>query len=97
MGGSREETADVRILSATNKDLAGAVSSRTFRLDLYHRLNVGKVIVPPLRERRGDILMLASHFISAGHAADTANGSGGSRPRQSSCSRPLPGPGMSGS
>lgn len=64
VGGSIEEAVDVRVLSATNKDLGNAVSSGLFRLDLYHRLNVGKIIIPPLRERESDIFMLANHFIA---------------------------------
>ncbi len=64
VGGSNEETANVRVLSATNKDLGNAVSSGLFRLDLYHRLNVGRIVIPSLRERKSDIFMLANHFIT---------------------------------
>jgi len=54
---------DVRLLAATNKDLAAAVKSGDFREDLYFRLNVLPVAVPPLRERRADVGPLARHFL----------------------------------
>jgi two-component system, NtrC family, response regulator AtoC len=55
---------DVRILAATNKRLIDFVNAGTFRLDLYHRLNVISLVVPPLRERTADILKLAKHFVN---------------------------------
>ena len=63
LGGTRTERFDVRILSATNKDLAAAIDAGDFRQDLFYRLNVVPVAVPPLRERRGDVPILARHFL----------------------------------
>jgi two-component system nitrogen regulation response regulator NtrX len=63
LGGTRTAKVDVRLLAATNKDLAAAVKSGEFREDLYFRLNVLPVAVPPLRERKADIGPLASHFL----------------------------------
>ncbi len=55
---------EVRVLAATNKRLSDLVNVGAFRLDLYHRLNVMSIVVPPLRERTADILKLAKHFVS---------------------------------
>jgi len=63
IGGSKVTTVDVRIISATNKDLLKAIESKDFRNDLYYRLQVIPIFLPPLRERREDILSLAKHFI----------------------------------
>jgi transcriptional regulator with GAF, ATPase, and Fis domain len=62
VGGTRPVHADVRFLAATNRDLAKCAKSGTFRLDLYYRLNVISISLPPLRERREDILLLARYF-----------------------------------
>ena len=61
---SRARSVDVRIVAATNRDLAGEVKQGRFREDLYFRLNVFPIKVPALRERRGDIGMLARKFVS---------------------------------
>lgn len=62
VGGTRAIVVDVRVIAATNKDLAQALAERSFREDLYYRLNVFPIHMPPLRERRDDILPLARHF-----------------------------------
>jgi len=62
IGGDRNIQLDVRVLAATNRDLAAMVASGDFREDLYHRLNVVRVRLPPLREHREDIELLARHF-----------------------------------
>ncbi len=64
IGGSRVFTVDVRIISATNKDLQKSIEEKTFRNDLYYRLQVIPIFLPSLRERKEDILPLANHFIS---------------------------------
>ena len=63
VGGTEDRSVDVRVISATHRDLAAAVESRSFRLDLYHRLDVFHLVVPPLRERREDVLEIASQFM----------------------------------
>jgi two-component system response regulator AtoC len=63
LGGTRDLTVSVRVVAATNKDLAVEVQRGAFRLDLYHRLDVFHIRVPPLRDRREDILPLATHFL----------------------------------
>lgn len=65
VGGMRPIKVDVRIVTATSKDLEEAVSQGSFRQDLYYRLNVVSVTMPPLRDRREDIQLLASYFSSA--------------------------------
>jgi two-component system response regulator PilR (NtrC family) len=73
VGGSDEVAIDVRVIAATNRDLERQVAENTFREDLYYRLNVIPVTVPPLRERREDVPLLVNHFVkkyakSAGRA-----------------------------
>ena len=63
IGGEKPIPMDVRIVAATNKDLAQAVRDRTFREDLYYRLNVVSIALPPLSERQADIEMLVVHFL----------------------------------
>lgn len=63
IGGTREINADVRIIAATNKDLQKLVKENLFREDLYYRLNVVPINIPPLRERGNDILLLSKHFL----------------------------------
>ena len=63
LGSSRTRRVDVRILSATNADLAGEVAAGRFRQDLRFRLNTIEITVPPLRDRREDIPLLAQHFL----------------------------------
>ncbi len=63
LGSTRTETADVRVIVATNRDLAARVRERHFREDLYYRVNVVRVELPPLRRRKEDIPLLASQFI----------------------------------
>jgi len=64
LGGKDTLKVDVRIISATNQELEEKVKERTFREDLYYRLNVISIVIPPLRERKEDILMLVDHFIN---------------------------------
>jgi DNA-binding NtrC family response regulator len=63
VGGNETLTADVRLVSATNRDLVKAVAQKEFREDLYFRLATFPIMLPPLRERRSDILLLAEHFL----------------------------------
>jgi len=63
LGGGKTIKADVRIIAATNKDLEQMVEKQRFREDLFYRINVFPIMIPPLRERKEDILKLYSHFI----------------------------------
>jgi two-component system nitrogen regulation response regulator NtrX len=76
VGGDNEVTVDVRVIASTNKDLEEEISKGNFREDLFYRLNVIPFYVPPLRERKEDVPMLARHFLKEFSAAY------GRRPRE---------------
>jgi formate hydrogenlyase transcriptional activator len=63
LGGTKTIKTDVRVVAATNRDLSQMVTSRQFRSDLFYRLNVFPIAVPPLRERKGDVPLLVKHFV----------------------------------
>jgi len=68
LGATQARTIDVRVIAATNGDLVTMISDGSFREDLFYRLNVIQVVLPPLRDRREDIPALAEHFLA--HAAE---------------------------
>ena len=68
LGSTRLRNVDVRFIAATNRDIPAEIEAGRFRADLYYRLNTCSIKIPPLRERRGDILPLARHFLDV-HAA----------------------------
>jgi len=70
VGGSQQVSVDVRILAATHRDLRAEVNAARFRADLYYRLAVAKIVIPPLRERPEDIEPLARHFVQKLTGAD---------------------------
>jgi DNA-binding NtrC family response regulator len=63
VGGTETVKVDVRVVSATHRDLERQINDGKFREDLYYRLNVFPIVLPPLRERAGDIALLAEHFV----------------------------------
>jgi DNA-binding NtrC family response regulator len=63
VGGGRANRLDIRIIAATNQDLEGSVAANRFRKDLYYRLNVARIHLPPLRERKEDIPLLLAHYL----------------------------------
>lgn len=66
VGGTEQKTVEVRVLAATNKDLKEMIEDGTFREDLYYRINVINLVVPPLRDRKEDISVLVDHFVTRG-------------------------------
>ena len=64
VGGDKDISVDVRVVAATNKNIRNEIREGNFREDLYHRLSVIEIDVPPLRERRGDIGLLVKHFLT---------------------------------
>ncbi len=66
VGSNVPRKANIRLLCATNRNLEDAMAEGTFREDLYYRINVFPIMLPPLRDRRGDIMLLANHFIETG-------------------------------
>jgi Nif-specific regulatory protein len=84
VGGTRSVAVDLRLIAATNRDLRTAVGKNEFRADLFYRLNVVAVEMPPLRERREDIPLLARYF-AAKHATKTRRTIAGIAPEASAC------------
>jgi len=74
VGGTRARRVDVRVVAATNRDLTGEIARGRFRADLYWRLAVFPIRVPPLRERREDVLALAGHFLAQHGARESKPG-----------------------
>jgi transcriptional regulator with PAS, ATPase and Fis domain len=72
IGSVKERKVNVRLLAATNRNLAKEVEAKRFREDLFYRINVMSLELPPLREREGDIPLLVSHFLSSGWEIEPA-------------------------
>ncbi len=70
VGATQETDADIRVVAAANEDLAALVEEGRFRADLYYRLNVGRVVLPPLRDRVEDIPLLVDHFLERHQGAE---------------------------
>ncbi|MFW5836369.1 MAG: sigma-54 interaction domain-containing protein [Desulfovibrionaceae bacterium] len=79
LGGTRPARSDARVIASTNRDLAGMVRQGAFRADLFYRLQVAQLDLPPLRERREDVPLLADHFLQELGALDESAASGLSR------------------
>jgi len=73
VGGTQELRVNVRLIAATNRDLAQAIAAGQFREDLFHRLNVVQIQLPPLRDRGDDVLLLAEHFLKLFRTSMTKN------------------------
>ena len=93
VGGSATQRVDVRIVTATHRDLDAAVRSGAFREDLFYRLRVVPMHLPPLRERREDVRVLAEHFVAALCAWSSPARRARSPTRRSSCCAATRGPG----
>ena len=91
VGSSETRNVDVRVIAATNRDLKAEVEQKRFRSDLYYRLAVFPIEVPPLRKRRDDILLLAMYFLAAQERYSTANRSRRSPKQWWPPSRPMTG------
>jgi DNA-binding NtrC family response regulator len=76
IGGTEELRVNVRLIAATNRDIARAIAAGDFREDLFHRLNVVQIVLPPLHERGDDVLLLAEHFLKLFCATMNKNVSG---------------------
>ena len=85
VGATRPLAVEARVIAATNRDLEAEVGAGRFRQDLYYRLNVHQIAVPPLRERRSDVPEIAEGF-AATICARSASGPSGSPRTHSSCS-----------
>jgi Nif-specific regulatory protein len=85
VGGTKTIKVNVRMLAATNRDLQEMVAEGKFREDLYYRLNVFPIYVPPLRKRKGDILLLADFFLEK-YSKERASAVAASPARSSTCS-----------
>jgi transcriptional regulator with GAF, ATPase, and Fis domain len=79
VGGSEPIEVDVRVVAATNRDLEQDVACGRFRADLFYRINVVPIEIPPLRERREDVALLAEHFLAQARAASGRGPAGFSR------------------
>jgi DNA-binding NtrC family response regulator len=92
VGGNRTQKADLRVVAATNRDLEAEVAAGRFREDLFHRLNVVRVRLPPLRDRRDDVPVLLDHFLEA-FRAESGRAALGVRPEvlERLCSHAWPG------
>ena len=97
VGGNQTIRVDVRVIAATNRNLTEEVAKGRFREDLYYRLNVVALEMPPLRERRTDIPALAKFFLDRYAKENAQADRGDSRPRRSSCCRRTTGPATSAS
>jgi Nif-specific regulatory protein len=84
LGGTETVKVNVRLIAATNKDMEQAIAQSAFREDLFYRLNVFAIFIPPLRERKPDVLLLADHFLER-FASEHGRTSDGYRRRPSTC------------